>query len=143
MTRIRLMDNQYPSDFADYIYPTRMCTRTKFKLSIQFWKFFFYILRFRARSLCRKQWLKVLFADLLREKNIVTAEKISWKIRIIKQANMPLDSIGLDQWITRLDRCVTTLPLYVLSLSTLFYPSLSTKQYNPCFFEKSKRLSFN
>jgi hypothetical protein len=34
-----------------------------------------------------KLWLEVLFADLVWEKNIVSAKKISWKIRIIRQAN--------------------------------------------------------
>jgi hypothetical protein len=38
-----------------------------------------------------KTWLKVLFVDLLWEKNIIPTEKISWKIRIIRQTNMALE----------------------------------------------------
>jgi hypothetical protein len=34
-----------------------------------------------------KSWLKVLFADLLWEKNTVPTEKTRWKVRIIRQAN--------------------------------------------------------
>jgi hypothetical protein len=35
-----------------------------------------------------KPWLKVLFADWLWEKNTVSAKKTSWKLQIIRQANM-------------------------------------------------------
>jgi hypothetical protein len=34
-----------------------------------------------------KAWLKVLFANMLREKNTVLAKKTSWKVRIIRQTN--------------------------------------------------------
>jgi hypothetical protein len=34
-----------------------------------------------------KSWLKVLFADLLWEKNTVQAKKTSWKVQIIRQTN--------------------------------------------------------
>jgi hypothetical protein len=39
--------------------------------------------------------LKTLLADLLWEKNIIRAEKTSWKVRIINQMNKALDTKDL------------------------------------------------
>jgi hypothetical protein len=48
-----------------------------------------------------KPWLKVLFTDLLWEKNTIPAEKTSWKVQIIRQTNrvsidrlLPKEAIG-------------------------------------------------
>jgi hypothetical protein len=45
-----------------------------------------YVVRDTIRF-AEKPWMKVLFADLLWEKNIVPLEKTCWKVRIIRQAN--------------------------------------------------------
>ena len=55
----------------------------------------------------KKQAETLFSADLLWEKNTFSAEKTSWKVRIIKQANRSICVLELDGYVVVVDRGAT------------------------------------